>query len=248
MRIETRNLLSAFLVEALDDHVAAAALRCLAAYSRAVRNTPPAMSVDRFLLPVGVTERDAVLAYLRGHPLLSWDLRGRCGRVTLAPAFAVEYAVIVPRLIRYGAVLAEWQPDATASALTTALRKGALLFNHRLFFEVHEVLEAQWVKETGDERRFLQGLIQVAVAFYHLENGNLRGARSLLQEGLAKLSLYVPAFLGVESGEFVAALEGYRSFLAGLAPEELPPLDQTQIPLLRLSETSRERIGYKPLQ
>lgn len=239
MRIETRNLLSGLLAKALDDRIAAAALRCLAAYSRAVRTTPPAMPVDRFLLPVGVPERHEVLAYLRGHPLLSWDLRGRSGRVTLAPAFAIESAAIVPRLIRYGAVLAEWHLDATASPLTAALRKGALLFNHRLFFEVHEVLEAQWVKETGDERRFLQGLIQVAVAFYHLENRNLRGARSLLQEGLAKLSLYRPAFLGVALCEFVAALEACQGFLAGLAPEELPSFGQTEIPLLRLDETSR---------
>lgn len=243
MKIETRNLLGELLVGALDDRTAAAALRCLAAYGRAVRKTPPAMSVDRFLLPAEEAERDEVLAFLRRHPLLSWDLRGRSGRVTLAPAFAAEYGEIVPKLVQYGAALAEWRRDATAPALTTALRKGALLFNHHLFFEVHEVLEAQWMKETRDERRFLQGLIQVAVAFYHLGNRNLRGALSLLQDGLAKLTPYQPAFLGVELREFVADLEAYRAALARLTPGEVPQFRAEAIPRLRLSGSGRSGEG-----
>jgi hypothetical protein len=237
MRIATRNLLSALLVAALDDLVAAAAVRCLAVYCQAVGKTPPAMSVARFLLPAGATRRGDVLAYLRGHPLLSWEPDSGSGCVTLAAAFASEYADIVPRLIQYGAALAEWQPDATAPALPTAVRKGVLLFNHHLFFEVHEVLETQWRKEKGEERRFLQGLIQVAVACYHVENRNWRGALSLLQEGLAKLRLYQPVFLGVELRQFVADLEVYRTALARLVHREVPPPLAAVIPRLRLSET-----------
>ncbi|HJY82643.1 MAG TPA: DUF309 domain-containing protein, partial [Candidatus Binatia bacterium] len=147
MKISTRDLLAELLVGALDDQVAAAALRCLAAYCRAVKKTPPAMPIDRFLSPAPEAERENVLHLLKKNPLLSWDLRGRSGRVTLSPAFMSEWGEIVAKLVQYGAALEEWVPDETAPAITYALRKGVLLFNHHLFFEVHEVLEAQWVKE-----------------------------------------------------------------------------------------------------
>jgi hypothetical protein len=60
------------------------------------------------------------------------------------------------------------------------LERAAALANHGLFFEVHELLEPVWFRASEPARTALQGLIQVAVAFHHLENGNLEGARSLL--------------------------------------------------------------------
>jgi hypothetical protein len=193
------------------------------------------MPVDRFLLPAPVAERDNVLRLLQENTLLSWDLRGRAGQVTLAPTFIPERAEIVTKLTQYSVVLDEWQPDEAASATTTALRKGVLLFNHRLFFEVHEVLEAQWVQETGEVKRFFQGLIQIAVAFYHLGNHNLRGTLSLLQEGLEKITPHQPAFLGVELRDFSAALAACRDALLRLGPENCTQFQPETIPQLRFT-------------
>lgn len=235
MRISTRDLLAELLVTALESRSAAASLRCLVAYCRAVKKEPVAMPVDRFLLPAQEAERDNVVALLEKNALLSWDLRGRSGRVTLAPAFTPECAEIVAKLTQYGAALAEWVPDEAAAERTTALRKGVLLFNHHLFFEVHEVLEAHWVKEAGEERRFLQGLIQIAVAFYHLGNHNLRGALSLLQDGLEKIAPHRPAFLGVELADFVAGLEGCHAELRQLGPEGFTRFPVEMIPRMRFA-------------
>lgn len=235
MKITTRDLLAELLVRALADRPAAAALRCLAAYGQAVKKTPPAMPVDRFLSPAPAAERELALQLLRQNPLLTWDLRGRSGRVTLAPAFAAEGAEVVGKLVRYGAALAEWLPDDTAPPLTNALRKGVLLFNHRLFFEVHEVLEAQWVNESGAERRFLQGLIQIAVAFYHWENHNLRGALSLLHDGVEKVAPHQPAFLGIELRDFLAGLEACRAELGQLGGEGSGGFHAERIPRLHFT-------------
>jgi len=235
MKIATRDLLAALLVEALDHAVAVAALRCLAAYCHTIKREPPALPLDRFLLPAPAAERDNVLRLLQENALLSWDLQGRPGRVSLAPAFTLEHAEIMAKLTQYSAVLDEWQPEEAAPALTTALRKGVLLFNHRLFFEVHEVLEAQWVQETGEVKRFLQGLIQIAVAFYHLGNHNLRGTLSLLQDGLEKTTAHQPAFLGVELRDFSADLEACRAELLQLGPEGFAQLQPEMIPQMRFT-------------
>jgi len=235
MKIATRDLLAALLVEALDHAVAVAALRCLAAYCHTIKREPPALPLDRFLLPAPAAERDNVLRLLQENALLSWDLQGRPGRVSLAPAFTPEHAEIMAKLTQYSAVLDEWQPHEAAPALTTALRKGVLLFNHRLFFEVHEVLEAQWVQETGEVKRFLQGLIQIAVAFYHLGNHNLRGTLSLLQDGLEKTTAHQPAFLGVELRDFSADLEACRAELLQLGPEGFAQLQSEMIPQMRFT-------------
>ena len=81
----------------------------------------------------------------------------------------------------------EERPLAGAEALPEALEAAAALFDAHLYFEVHEILEDPWRRATGEEREALQGLIQVAVRLQHLANGNLAGARALLEEGGARL-------------------------------------------------------------
>jgi predicted metal-dependent hydrolase len=68
------------------------------------------------------------------------------------------------------------------------LREGIGLFNRGEFFECHEVLEAAWLEAAGEEKIFLQGLIQVAVSFYHLRRGNFPGSQRLLRAGREKLT------------------------------------------------------------
>jgi hypothetical protein len=233
MKLATRDLLAELIVRALDDTVMAAAVRCLAAYCHAVRQIPPSMAVEHFLLPVEVEERERVQDRLETHPFLIWDLREGVRQVTLSPAFASEWPEIATKVKQYGAVVEEWKPNNTDSPLTYALRKGVLLFNHRLFFEVHEVLEAQWLREAGDEKQFLQGLIQVAVAFHHLGNKNLRGALSLLHDGVEKIAPYQPVFLGIELQNFIAALQDCRDELLQLGDENSALFHTELIPRMR---------------
>jgi hypothetical protein len=67
------------------------------------------------------------------------------------------------------------------------LDAAAALFDAHLYFEVHELLEPSWRDAEGAEREALQGLIQVAVGYQHLANGNFAGARALLEEGSRRL-------------------------------------------------------------
>lgn len=232
MKLATRNLLAELLLEALDRPVAATAVRCLAAYGQRMKATPPVISQGQLLQPAAA-DRKQVRQYLAGCALLTWRGRARVTQVTLAPDFIPEYAEIVAKLEQYCTALTDWTRVDGEAAIRLALRKGVLLFNHHLFFEVHEVLEAQWVQEVDPERRFLQGLIQIAVAFYHQSNGNWRGSVSLLDDGLEKINPYAPVYLGLELTAFAAELETCRDRLKRLGPEGIAEFQTEHIPRMR---------------
>src|SRR5215210_8946403 len=65
--------------------------------------------------------------------------------------------------------------------------KGIEEFNRREFFECHEYLEEAWMQEPRRVRFLYQGILQVGVGFYHLKNGNWRGATGLLRNGAVRL-------------------------------------------------------------
>src|SRR4029077_14231432 len=73
------------------------------------------------------------------------------------------------------------------ASLMTVLDAAASLFDAGLSFEVHELLEPHWMRAEGHDREALQGLIQIAVFFQHLANGNIAGARALLRDGSARI-------------------------------------------------------------
>lgn len=75
--------------------------------------------------------------------------------------------------------------------------KGIELFNRAEFFEAHEILEDVWRECQDPEKKFLQALIQSAVALHHHSRGNLAGARSLLGRSSRNLQDYPEIFAGI---------------------------------------------------
>ena len=92
--------------------------------------------------------------------------------------------------------------------------RGIALFNHGEFFEAHEVLEDVWRAAPPGEKKFLQGLIQVAVSFHHRSTGNLIGACSLLKRGCSNLSSYAGSYAGVDLDNLREALASWDEALA----------------------------------
>ncbi len=109
--------------------------------------------------------------------------------------------------------------------------KGIEEFNRGLFFECHETLEEIWLEENGDDRRFYQGIIQIAAGYLKWEQGVLRGAIKLWRSGLEKLESYGPAHLGIRLDTFV---QGVRSNLQEVeaAYEDQRKLSEIDIPVL----------------
>ena len=69
------------------------------------------------------------------------------------------------------------------------------------------------MERRGKDRTFFQGIIHIAVGFYHLDNGNLRGSKSQLSKGVAKLQPYRPAYFGVELAEFLTRTARCRDWV-----------------------------------
>jgi predicted metal-dependent hydrolase len=67
------------------------------------------------------------------------------------------------------------------------LEQGRAAFNRGAFFEAHERWEEAWLQLAGDERLFVQGLIQIAAGLHHLQQGRPRPAARLLEKGRAKV-------------------------------------------------------------
>jgi predicted metal-dependent hydrolase len=101
-------------------------------------------------------------------------------------------------------------------------RRGVELFNRAEFFDAHEVLEDVWRAAPVAEKKFLQGLIQVAVALHHHTRGNQVGARSLLKRAAKNLAGYPGNFAGIEVVELLGSIAEWERALA--AGEPAPPL------------------------
>jgi uncharacterized protein len=75
-------------------------------------------------------------------------------------------------------------------------------FNQGEFYACHDTLEAIWIPCVGPEKPLYQGIIQIAVAIYHLSNLNWRGTVILMGEGLNRLRDYPDVYEGLDLGQF----------------------------------------------
>ena len=101
--------------------------------------------------------------------------------------------------------------------------RGVEQFNAGLFFECHDTLEEMWSGLRGPARDFFQGLIQVSVAFYHLEAGNGPGALSMLSRALKRFAAYPDVYFGFDLAAHRAELEDRRARIEAGEPPGAPP-------------------------
>ena len=75
--------------------------------------------------------------------------------------------------------------------------KGINEFNKKNYYYAHEYWEEIWNEIKIPDDKFLQGLIQLAVAYFHISNNNLIGAKSLFNKCINKLVDYRPQHRGL---------------------------------------------------
>jgi predicted metal-dependent hydrolase len=104
------------------------------------------------------------------------------------------------------------------------------------FFEAHESLEKAWMAEPGPSGYLYRSMLQVAVAYLHIERGHYRGAAKLLLRLHQWLDPLPPRCRGVDVGALKANVRELQDALDRLGAENLAQLDRTLIKPIPLIE------------
>ncbi len=194
-------------------------LLCLGRRARAPRHpTPdvlPAAGAATWSRGMGFAAAQLACDYLRDETVTRCVVDPFCGTASvLAVASTLGFDVVGVELNAKRCRAARTQL-ARVDAMHDALRSGALLFDGGEFFDAHEAWETRWrATDDDEERRGLQGLIQVAAAFHKLfVMRSPESAQRLLGKGLAKLDA-TPWLPGFELAAFRNALRGCEAGLA----------------------------------
>lgn len=100
------------------------------------------------------------------------------------------------------------------------------------FFNAHEALEDAWRAEAGPVRRLYQGILQAAVACYHLERGNYPGGRKLLSSAANFLRDFPGGCQDVDVDRLLRDLASLGTALNRLESGEMIVLDRANFPLV----------------
>ncbi|WP_460721796.1 DUF309 domain-containing protein [Nocardia heshunensis] len=105
------------------------------------------------------------------------------------------------------------------------------LLDAGLAFNAHEVLEAAWKNGPFAEKSLWQALAQFAVGLTHIQRGNPKGARTLLERATQRLSSYGAAPYDIDSPGLIALAQGLLTML-----EQGKPISEKELrPQLTIS-------------
>jgi uncharacterized protein len=108
------------------------------------------------------------------------------------------------------------------------IESGVALFNAQEFWHAHEAWEELWLQESGEEKEFLQGLIQLAAAYHHVKRGHsLSGAVRLFEAALRRLAPFAEGHDGVDRTSACATAAIHRECIVNgvrIGPDQYPKL------------------------
>jgi uncharacterized protein len=99
--------------------------------------------------------------------------------------------------------------------------QGVREFQQGQFYECHDTLEALWIEAREPNKTFFQGILQIAVACYHLSHNNWKGAVILLGEGIRRLVTYQPEYVGLDIEHLVNTSADLLEHLQRIGPERV---------------------------
>ncbi|WP_161635985.1 DUF309 domain-containing protein [Desulfonatronovibrio hydrogenovorans] len=79
------------------------------------------------------------------------------------------------------------------------LQKAVEQFNNKAFYACHETLEELWLADKSSQRDVYKGILQIAVALFHMERNNIRGAMRLLESGTGLIRSFEPEWSGLDT-------------------------------------------------
>jgi predicted metal-dependent hydrolase len=117
--------------------------------------------------------------------------------------------------------------------IPSAFWQGVEQFNQQEFYACHDTLEALWMESMEPDKRFYQGVLQIAVALYHLSNQNWRGAAMLMGEGIRRLDYYQPEYSGINVEKLMIQTSALLQKIQQAEVENLDHLTDLEIPQIQ---------------
>ncbi len=111
-------------------------------------------------------------------------------------------------------------------------------FNARRFWEAHEAWETIWLEAESDLDQYLQGLIQIAAAYHHIQRRTYRGAPRLFAAALRRLAGFPLVCCGLDRTEVVSAARRHRAWLENAATTPPEPLPESEYPKLHVPDAA----------
>jgi len=111
--------------------------------------------------------------------------------------------------------------DDCSDPIHPLARLGIELFNQAKYFEAHEELELAWREEAGPIRELYRGILQVAVAYYHLLKGNYPGARKMFLRSRRWLQPFPGVCRGVDVDALRRDASQIEELLLRLGPDHI---------------------------
>ncbi|WP_408007474.1 DUF309 domain-containing protein [Pseudalkalibacillus sp. A8] len=96
-------------------------------------------------------------------------------------------------------------------------------FNEGDYYTCHDLLEEIWM--TDKQNLFLKGLLQMSVAIYHYEYGNVKGARSMFERAIECFEAYPTYYWGLNTKDLSAFV---NECLERIPPLESVPFDEVK--------------------
>ena len=93
------------------------------------------------------------------------------------------------------------------------------------YFGAHEALESAWKEEANPIRGLYQGVLQVAVGYYHLSRGNYPGALKMFARSSSWLAPFPEVCQGIAVGQLRRDVQTLVAELNRLGPTRLSLLD-----------------------
>ncbi|GAB4422326.1 MAG: hypothetical protein Kow002_11620 [Anaerolineales bacterium] len=126
-------------------------------------------------------------------------------------------------------------------------RKGIALFNLGEFYEAHELLEDAWREEPGEIRELYRGILQIAVMYFHITQGNYQGAVKMHGRCQKWLTRWPHICQGVNVRTLLVDAQMVLNEIKRLGPEHITAFDKSLFRPIQFqqSEYFCDRCGHE---
>jgi Rad3-related DNA helicase len=248
VNLKLRNRLSEILINCIHEASQKSLLSLLRTYCKTVRGQGSTRIHLKTLSHPEQLEKTLREIHQIGIFAVTTNLKGNRIDVEmeLVADFQQEFVYLCDRIASFHRVLSQiYKLPYSVSGLDRAAKIGALLFNESLYFECHELLEGFWRIETSEEKKFLQGIISLATALYHLEQGNRPSAVKLFNEGRRRLIPFGKIHRGLATEALLKQIGKIQVLVERGGPTALEQLKNTTSPKIRFRRDQNARQGNK---